>query len=63
MKIINVQKNDLNIKLFIDGKEVPFSEEYLFTDEKIHDVEFEFDEELKDLSSLFEKVIVIFFGI
>lgn len=57
MKIINVQNKDLNIKLFIDGNEVPFSEEYLFNESRTYDVEFKFNEELKNLSSLFENAI------
>ena len=53
IKIINNPFDKLNIKLFIDGKEIDFVTEYQFQTSGNHSVIFKFKEELTNLSSLF----------
>ena len=51
IKLINYDKT--NIKLFVDGKEINFVNATQLTDHEEHLIEFKFNEELTNLSSLF----------
>ena len=55
-KIINNPNDELNIDLFINGEQNIFNTEYQFEKQGEYLVEFKFNEELTDLSSLFMKI-------
>ena len=59
VKIINEPNDALNIDLFINGEEKNFNTEYQFEKKGEYSVEFKFNEELTDLSSLFMKITTL----